>query len=615
MPRYASSAVRFGARAVDGLIPGELLTDASVRLRARVLVGAAVTFIVIGVLSMVGSFVDGRPILLPGFVAPLVCHVLALAALRLRRSIQLGTFLLCLGIVTSTALFAAQEGGLYVTTTAWVACVPLLTAFLAGGRNAIIAAASVLVVMFAVWLLHANGMALSMWEAPGIDYLPAWLATISAHFVVAMFAWRYSVERAETLEQLNRTVRGLEEHRDRLASVLESAAAVIVSTDRNLRVTAFNAAARQVAQSIGTQFVEGGALLDALPEPLAAVWRERFQRVLAGETLAFEIHSELVARDYEISIRPVGEGEPTGLTLFAHDVTERKEAARTLAQTRLELIELSRVAGMADVATGVLHNVGNALNSAKTSSFVLKQHFDDLAKPRLARLVALLPEDPVALSRFVVDDPRGGRVVRFLQELSAQAERITAEGAAEIERLEERLEHIRHIVAEQQTFAKRKRALTEECDARELVRTAVELTAGRGAGDVVVEEGPDVPTLVVDRHKVIQILGNLVANARESTRDAGVEKPRVAIRTARSETGVRIEVEDNGSGMEPTTLARVFEHGFTTKSYGHGFGLHTAANQIEELGGRVTARSDGPGKGAVFILDLPVEPPRRATGS
>ena len=129
---------------------------------------------------------------------------------------------------------------------------------------------------------------------------------------------------------------------------------------------------------------------------------------------------------------------------------------------------------------------------------------------------------------------------------------------------------------------------------------------------VSVEQECDVPKLVVDRHKVIQILGNLVANARESARDAGVEQPRVAIRTARTTQGVRIEIEDNGVGMEPTTLARVFEHGFTTKDYGHGFGLHTAANQIKDLGGSVTARSEGLGRGATFVLELPLRPPQAA---
>jgi PAS domain S-box-containing protein len=602
------------ARVVDWAIPPELRDDPDVRLRARVLVGAAQTLFVVALLCVLLCIAEARPVAAIGLVAAASCHASAIFVLRGRRSIETATLLLCFGIVMCTAWFALQAGGLYVTVTAWVACVPLLTAFLAGGRNAMLAAAAVVATMFGVWLVHTNGAALQLWEPPPLEAPSVWIASIAAHFAVALFAWQYSAERATTLERIETTVAGLEMHRDRLASVLESSDAAIISTDRELRVTALNTAGRALAQRMGSRLTEGDPLPEKLPERHGALWRERFARVLAGETLTFEHHSPRLDRDYDISIRPVGEGAPTGLVVFAHDVTDRKEAARTLAEARREMIELARVAGMADVATGVLHNVGNALNSAKTSAHVVAQRIDDLGKPRLARLVALLPEDPAALARFVVEDPRGGRIVCFLQELAAQAQRTLDDAKAEIERLDERLDHIQHIVTEQQQLATRKRVWVEECDPRDLVCTAVDLTAGQGSGDVVVEQAPDVPKLRVDRHKVIQILGNLVANARESARDAGVAEPRIAIRTARTETGIRIAVEDNGLGMEAGTLARVFEQGFTTKSYGHGFGLHTAANQTEELGGSVTARSDGPGTGAVFTLDLPLQPPRRATG-
>jgi two-component system sensor kinase FixL len=601
----ASKLRHLGTRAIDRAVPKELTLQPEDRMRARVLVGAAATFLLIGALSAIAGLADGKPVVtvVLGFTA--LWQIAALVVLRRFRSVEAGTILVCCGNVFCSAFFAAQEGGLYVTTTAWIACVPLLAAFLAGGRAGLISAVIVVFAMFGVWRLHAAGMAFTLWDMPPVHHAPSWITNILAHFVVALFAWRYSNERAAVLE-------GLAAHRDRLASVLESADAAIVSADRDLIITACNAGGRAMGALAGTKVEDGLPLLDAFPEEIRAEWIGYFERALQGEALSFEYYSPVILRDLELTIRPVGEGAAAGITIFARDVTDSKKAMNKLAAARREMIELSRVAGMADVATGVLHNVGNALNSAKTSAHVVEQRLDDLAKPRLAKLVALLPEDPADLAKFIVEDPRGGRIVRFLQEVATQSSRATVEAIGELERLGERLDHIRHIVAEQQAIAKGKRVLVEECDPKDLVRTAVDLASGKGNATVSVEQEIDVPKLVVDRHKVIQILGNLVANARESARDAGVAEPRVDIRTARTEHGIRIEIEDNGIGMEPTTLARVFEHGFTTKDYGHGFGLHTAANQIKDLGGSVTACSSGLGTGATFVLELPLRPPQAA---
>lgn len=605
MRGLASKLRRLGTRAIDRAVPRELTLEPGARMRARVLVGAAATFLFFGALTSVAAVLDGKAIVTAVLGVTTIFHVAALLVLRRFRSVEAGALLCCGGIVFGCAFFAAQKNGLYVSTTAWVACVPLLSAFLGGGRAGIISAAIVVVTMLGVWCLHAADMALTVWEMPPVDHAPSWISNIVAHFGVALFAWRYANERTATLD-------GLAAHRDRLASVLESADAAIVSADRDLVITACNAGGREMGALAGTRVEDGLPLLEAFPKEIRAEWIGYFERALKGEALAFEYHSPVAQRDFELAIRPVGEGAAAGITIFARDVTDSKKAMLKLAEARREMIELSRVAGMADVATGVLHNVGNALNSAKTSAHVVEQRLDDLAKPRLAKLVALLPEDATDLAKFIVEDPRGARIVRFLQEVATRSNRAAGEAIGELARLEERLDHIRHIVGEQQAIAKGKRVLVEECDPKDLVRTAVDLASGKGNATVSVEQEMDVPKLVVDRHKVIQILGNLVANARESARDAGVDEPRVAIRTARTEHGIRIEIEDNGIGMEPTTLARVFEHGFTTKDYGHGFGLHTAANQIKDLGGSVTACSLGLGTGATFVLELPLRPPQAA---
>jgi signal transduction histidine kinase len=72
---------------------------------------------------------------------------------------------------------------------------------------------------------------------------------------------------------------------------------------------------------------------------------------------------------------------------------------------------------------------------------------------------------------------------------------------------------------------------------------------------------------------------------------------------------IRIEVADNGMGIPAENLVRIFSHGFTTRKNGHGFGLHSGALAAKEMGGVLLVHSDGPGKGATFTLDLPIEAP------
>ena len=95
-------------------------------------------------------------------------------------------------------------------------------------------------------------------------------------------------------------------------------------------------------------------------------------------------------------------------------------------------------------------------------------------------------------------------------------------------------------------------------------------------------------------------------NAKQAL-DARPESRRLTLRIASSEGGrVRVEVEDNGTGIARENLTRIFQHGFTTKKTGHGFGLHSGANTAWEMGGSLQVHSDGPGTGATFILELPL---------
>ena len=108
---------------------------------------------------------------------------------------------------------------------------------------------------------------------------------------------------------------------------------------------------------------------------------------------------------------------------------------------------------------------------------------------------------------------------------------------------------------------------------------------------------------------MLQILVNLIRNAMNACDESGRKDKALTLRIAGAEALVRISVADNGVGIAPETMSRLFTHGFTTRATGHGFGLHSSANAARELGGSLRAESVGAGKGATFIVELPRDPP------
>jgi signal transduction histidine kinase len=117
----------------------------------------------------------------------------------------------------------------------------------------------------------------------------------------------------------------------------------------------------------------------------------------------------------------------------------------------------------------------------------------------------------------------------------------------------------------------------------------------------------DAPPARVDRHRVLQILINLIRNAKYALDDSGRTDKLITISIAPTDgKSVRIALADNGIGIPPENLTRIFGHGFTTRKDGHGFGLHSGALAAKEMGGSLSVHSDGLGHGATFTLELPV---------
>jgi PAS domain S-box-containing protein len=298
---------------------------------------------------------------------------------------------------------------------------------------------------------------------------------------------------------------------------------------------------------------------------------------------------------------------------FLRDITARKESALELERVHRQLMSASRQAGMAEVATNVLHNVGNILNSVNISASLVAERIKQSKAPGVSRVAAMLRDKGPGVGEFIANDERGKQIPEYLATLGEQLATDQKSALLELASLRENLEHIKDTVAMQQNYAKLC-GVTETVQVVDLVEDSLRLNAGafERHGVTLRREFGAVPPITVDKHKVLQILVNLVRNAKYACDDSGRTDKLITLRIEGAATRVRISVIDNGVGIPAENLDRIFNHGFTTRQSGHGFGLHSGALAAQELGGSLQAMSDGPGRGATFILELPCGPAEQA---
>jgi PAS domain S-box-containing protein len=327
------------------------------------------------------------------------------------------------------------------------------------------------------------------------------------------------------------------------------------------------------------------------------------------EAETFDVIGLKDGRTFERYVKPQRiDGKAVGVVISFRDITERKQAEAELENVHKQLLDASRQAGMAEVATGVLHNVGNVLNSVNVSATLLADNLRKSKASNLAKVTALLQEHHAHLGAFMTTDPKGKQLPVYLGRLS---EHLAAEQAAllsEIDLLRTNIEHIKDIVTMQQSYAQVS-GVIETVKVADLMEDALRMNAGALTrhGVQLIRDYAPVPAISIEKHKVLQILVNLIRNAKYACDESPQSDKRLTLRVTNGDDRVRIAVIDNGVGIPAENLTRIFAHGFTTRKDGHGFGLHSGALAATELGGALLAHSDGPGKGATFTLELPVE--------
>lgn len=342
----------------------------------------------------------------------------------------------------------------------------------------------------------------------------------------------------------------------------------------------------------------------AVASALARPTRYRYEPVLVqGEDAWYLLEThDLLAQQCEV------------LTASIDEVNSQRQKilAAQLESERLheQLVAASRDAGRAEVATGVLHNVGNVLNSVNASAALINRTIQESKLDNLGKALTLIREHESDLGVFLTSDERGQRLPGYMIKLAEVlvAERMTV--IEELRLMERSVDHIRQIVQMQQTYA-RSTCIFEPVNPADIMEDAlrVNLISFDRHNVKVQREFQEIGLVNLDKHKVLQILINLISNAKNACKLQALNERYIVARTLLFEINgiqtVRFQIADNGIGIKPENLTKIFSNGFTTRKEGHGFGLHSSANAAREMGGALNAVSDGPGLGAVFTLDIP----------
>jgi signal transduction histidine kinase len=290
-------------------------------------------------------------------------------------------------------------------------------------------------------------------------------------------------------------------------------------------------------------------------------------------------------------------------------VAERETARAEADLLHQRLLDVARKIGMAEIATGALHNVGNILNSVNVAASIVSERLAEFDAGHIQRVADMIKENSTDLTGFLTADGRGDQLVDYLQRYCEHIGDQQQQAQQEIGQLVDGIDRIKQVISAQQSHAGVTGSV-EPASLAELVDDALQLnmTSLHNHGIEVIQQFDPIPDVLTEKSKVLPILVNLIKNAKDALTASDQSSKRIWVRIlAKGDSSVRVEVSDNGVGIDPKILEQIFTYGFTTKPSGHGFGLHSSAAMANSLGGGLMAKSEGCGKGATFVLDLPLQ--------
>ena len=353
----------------------------------------------------------------------------------------------------------------------------------------------------------------------------------------------------------------------------------------------------------------GGSLLSAasIAVFLMFVLVMLLQRIVTGPLVRLTDKAVEIGRRDDPAIRmSVDSDDEIGILAREFDSVLEK-----LERSRLEKVDAARAAGMSEISTGILHNVGNALNSLNISVHLAEQSMHRLPLRDLQAIVRELDEHSGRLDVFLSREERGQYLLTYIEQVTTNLAKRRATSCAELKSAIDSVDHLMQVVATQQVHSGHG-GVIEWVELAAQVDAALEVTLQAHEMEIepaVVREYAELDRCQIDRHRVMTILINFVLNALESVAASGTKSPELTLRVYRpTPEEVCLEVSDNGVGIAEKDLTTIFQYGYSTKPEGHGYGLHVNANMATELNGSVSAQSPGPGRGATFTLRMPFQP-------
>ncbi len=318
--------------------------------------------------------------------------------------------------------------------------------------------------------------------------------------------------------------------------------------------------------------------------------------------------TELVNKDLESEIKERARIEEELYQLNETLEDKVQDRTRELKEMNEKIGEVSRSAGMAEVASGVLHNVGNVLNSVNISASVIREHVKQSKANNLMRVVKMLDKNKANMAEYLSSDEKGKQIPKFLELLSEQLVIEKENLYKELDELANSIDHIKNVISMQQSYAGGY-GVREKIYVSDLVEDALKINLeGMARHDIdVVKMYKKVPYVYLDKHKAMQIIINMISNAKYALIDSDNNIRQMIVTVDKNGEDIVVEVSDTGVGIAQEDMPRIFEYGFKKRRNGHGFGLHHSAITANELGGKIEAHSDGKGKGARFVLRIPIE--------
>jgi len=546
------------------------------------------------------------------------CALLAAAWLRFRRgSLTVPALLVTVPILVAVGFVALHHNLAVVGNSPWAIAAAMLVTDLIGPAAGLTVFGLICLEVAVALELDRFGLALSSPLFAG----DAGFTSFAEIGLVGMLAagalsWVYVASRLDSQRSLKRAHQRVADVRANLTALIENTTDVICSLDLEGRLITGNTALRERYRQIGVDIKSGDDLASLAIPGMRDQVRARIQRALRGERViaedGYEVDGQKIWTEVFFSPIPDAAGNVCGVTLYGRDITARRAAGEKLEELHRRLMSASFQAGAAEFATGILHNVGNTLNSVNVSANVVAEKLNASKVAGLVKAAELLRQHEGDLAEFLSKDPRGSKLGAYLVGLAdaLAAERVDIQ--SEVTSLTTKIEHIKSIIQLQQDHAKLG-GVVEKVSVSGLVDDALQLhevSLGRLGIEIVRQYQPLAP-VSLDRHKLLQILVNLLGNARHALINGGQTPKRLILRVAAAEGAMlRVEVQDNGIGISPENMPKVFRQGFTTKADGHGFGLHMSLLMAKGMGGSLSVASEGTDRGATFTILIPTSASR-----